>query len=124
MSAGEPSEFSIMPNPLEQPATVHQPFSWLHFSAKHDAGAQFAAMTMDVCNGVGLCLEILHADDMTRLHNNEADPGDEERPAFRSSDIERLLRLALTSTNLLAEAAAANIERANERARLAERSAS
>jgi hypothetical protein len=124
MSTNKSPELVVDPSPLDFYAAAHTPFSWLHFGAEDDRNAQFAALTMDVCCGVDRCLEILHADHMTRLNNRDADPSEEERPAFSPSDGERLLRLALVSTRLLAEAAMAETERANALARRAGAAAS
>ncbi|MDB5911193.1 MAG: hypothetical protein JWP34_5310 [Massilia sp.] len=124
MSARKSPELVADPSPLDFYAAAHTPFSWLHFGAEDDRSAQFAALAVDVCSGVDLCLEILHADHMVRLNNQDADPGEEERPAFSPSDGERLLRLAMVSTRLLAEAAMAATERANALARRAKGAAS
>jgi hypothetical protein len=124
MTTRKPSEPVIVPEPLDINAALHNPFNWLHFGAEDDRSAQFAALTLDVCSGLYLCLEILHADHMTRLNNQDANPGEEERPAFSRSDGERLLRLAMSSAKLLAEVAEARIGCANERARRAEGAAS
>lgn len=100
---------------------AHQPFSWLGQDLKGDASAEFAALTMDVCRGVDLCLEILHADHMVRIVNRDADPGEEKAPAFGLADGERLLRLAMVSARLLSDAAEVQIERASARSRGTER---
>lgn len=89
-------------------AALHQPFSWLHSSLKNDSGAQFIARTRDVCNGVALCLELVHMSDVDRA---TCVP-----PLLSVCDTERLMQLALVSVRMLAESAACEIEALNDRA--------
>ena len=86
------------------PAPLHQPFSWLDESLRIDAGAQFTELTMDICFGLQTCLELIHSN------------GVEPAPLLSHSDADRLLRLAIASTGLLAGVAEDRIEWMNKRA--------
>ena len=89
--------------PHEAPKPLHQPFTWLADRVRLDAGAQFTELTMDICYGLQTCLELVHA--------ASASPS----PVLGHSDADRLLRLAIASTGLLAAAAEDRINWINER---------
>lgn len=93
--------------PAHQPEqeAVHRPFSWLSNESTHDQAAQFMALTMDVCNGVQTCLELVHSGDLTHKMNEDADPGEEVAPTLDRLDRERLLLLANASVRMLADEA-------------------
>lgn len=93
------------------PSAVHKPFSWLPPRCEHDQAAQFVALTMDVCQGIQTCLELVHSDDMNRRINEDADPGEGMQHTLDRGDTERLLRLATASASLLAGAAEMRIQR-------------
>jgi len=86
------------------PKATHKPFSWLADDLKHDQRAQFAATTMDICQGVETCLELVHTSSLER------DSG----PTLNPNDTDRLLRMAMASIRLLGESAEADIEFLNE----------
>jgi hypothetical protein len=100
-----------------EPIAHHQAFSWLHTSRPNDRGAALAATTLDVCQGIALCVEIVHSSDLTRLHNNDADPGEEAVPTLGAYDTDRLLRLAKSAAELMAAYAEDHIEWLNNVAR-------
>ena len=104
-------------NPKPSPDALHEPFSWLHSSLRHDRQAEFATTTYDICQGIGLCIELVHSSDLVRLHNKDADLGEEEVVTLCVSDTERLLRLAKASIGLLADRTEHHIEWLNETAR-------
>lgn len=101
----------------KQPSAHHQPFSWLHTGRPNDRGGALAARTLDVCQGIALCIEIAHSSDLTRLHNDDADPGEAAVPTLGVCDTDRLLRLARASAELLAAHAEDHIEWLNNAAR-------
>lgn len=92
--------------PLPTPAALHKPFSWLLPHAEYDEHAAFYARTMDVCQGIQTCIEAAHMSCMDRDNGTT--------PALDIIDTERLLRLALVSSQMLGEIAAVRIERFNE----------
>lgn len=102
--------------PAHQPEqeAVHRPFSWLPNEGKHDQVAQFMALTMDVCNGIQTCLELVHSGDLTRRLNEDADLGEEVAPTLGRLDRERLLLLATASVRMLAGDAERQIIQANK----------
>jgi hypothetical protein len=85
---------------------THKPFSWLVGDAKDDQGARFAALTMDICQGVGTCLELVHTSSL------DSDDG----PTLGQHDTDRLLRMAVASMRLLSDSAESSIEHMNKRA--------
>ncbi len=85
---------------------THKPFSWLVDGAKDDPHARFAAMTMDICQGVGTCLELVHTSSL------DSDDG----PTLGQHDTDRLLRMAVASMKLLSDSAESTIEYMNKRA--------
>lgn len=99
------------------PATtsaLHAPFSFLHSSLKFDYSAQFVALTMDVAQGLELCLELVGSSTLTRSMNGDADADDQDRPLLDCSDTERLTRFATASAGLLARHAESHIEWLNK----------
>lgn len=106
--------------PAKPPRTsLHEPFSWVDKGGAFDAGAELAAMTMDVCHGIEVCLEIVSACNLEHEFNRDADPGQEELPLLNESDTSRLMRLAMVSARLLSFSAERHIARHNERAQKA-----
>ena len=88
----------------------HKSFSWLLPELQGDHHAQFYAMTVDVCQGIKTCIDLAH------LSNSDRD--DNTLPTLDKRDTESLMRLALSSSHLLAELAARRIDRLNDRANL------
>jgi hypothetical protein len=117
MSALKQGAPAQVESPQAQSEALHRPFSWLHSSFRHDRQAEFVAKTFDICLGIGLCIELVHSSDLVRLHNLDADPGDEDSPILTVSDTERLLQFAQASAELLASKAEQHIEWLNEAAR-------
>ena len=88
--------------PMSEQEAFEKAFSWLpldHQSAKH---VQFRALTVDVCRGIQTCLEVAHF--------RTLDKGVDAAPKLDPIDAERLLRLARSSSQLLAEIAARHRE--------------
>ena len=83
------------------PEAIHKPFTWLHRQVEHDQHAQFYALTLDICQGVRTCLELVQSSDMDRENGTP--------PLLGADDTARLLRLAIVSSSLLADHAEARI---------------
>jgi hypothetical protein len=98
-----------------EPQPIHEPFSWLNKGVANRHEAQFVALTMDVCNGVETCLQLLHSDMLARNRNQWADPGQEDAPLLDKATGERLLLLATAASRMLAERAEAQIDTLNDR---------
>ncbi|MEB0014271.1 hypothetical protein QN379_20995 [Glaciimonas sp. Gout2] len=98
-----------MPPPPE-PEAFHQPFSWLPLHYQTDQCAQFYALTVDVCYGIKTCMELVHV--------SNADRGTDVKPTLDIIDTERLLRLALTSAQMLAETAEHRIDKLDRHVRI------
>jgi hypothetical protein len=110
-----PAYGAIMPNTTTPdttaaPSTValHRPFSWLHSSLDDNANAQFIARTLDVCNGVALCLDLAQMSDVDRATCVQ--------PVLSVCDASYLMLLATASVKMLADSAAGEIESMNSRA--------
>ena len=89
--------------------SVHVPFSWLDPELVGNPNGEFVALTMDICRGVEVCLGLVHSSDLERRFLADADEGDTALPTISSCESEWLLRLALKSTKLLADAAERHI---------------
>lgn len=92
--------------PTPTPEAFHQPFSWLLPHYKTDANAHFFALTKDVCHGIKTCIDVAHFSMMDR--------DTEELPTLDINATERLLRLALRSSQMLGAIAAVNIDGLND----------
>lgn len=101
-----------VPGPAEP---IHQPFSWVAKVAENDQAAQFAALTLDVCHGVTVCLSLIHATDLAV--NSGA--GEDEPPLLGILDKEHLLRLASAATRMLGDRAFERVDTLNDQARQA-----
>jgi len=91
---------------------IHQAPSWVHCQDK-DGGAAFAALTLDVCNGVQTCLQLMQATDIA----NSSLAGDEYPPILGAVDKERLLLLAQAAAHMLSERAWDRVEELNDEGR-------
>lgn len=91
----------------EKKEPMHRPFSWLVDGVKNDQHARFAAMTMDICQGVETCLELVHTSTLDRY---------EDAPILGAGDTDRLLRMAMASIRLLGESAESTIDNINDHA--------
>jgi hypothetical protein len=98
-----------------KPSALHQPFSWLAPHCEHDEGAQFIGLTLDICQGLQVCLDLVHSDDMIRSINADADPGEEVPHTLSSGEVQQLLRMAKGVAGLLAEEAEKRIRWMNGR---------
>jgi hypothetical protein len=114
MSAGQKVDGDAVKSAIN---AVHRPFSWIHASLRYDRQAEFVATTFDICQGISLCLELVHSSDLVRLSNRDADPGEEETPHLDLANTEQLLQLARASARLLADSAERHIEWVNAAAR-------
>ncbi|QRX80848.1 hypothetical protein [Glaciimonas sp. PAMC28666] len=92
----------IKPTPSPIPDALHQSFSWLPDEYKTDPAAQFYAMTKDICHGIQTCVDLAHFSTMDRDNDTI--------PMLNISDTDRLLRLALTSAQMLGDRAADRID--------------
>jgi len=95
---------------------VHQPFSWIDEAARDYPMADFVALTVDVCNGIHTCLEIVNSSSHERTSTADAAPGEEALPAVTVFDAENLLRLSIATTRLLRASAEQHINWINEHA--------
>ena len=84
----------------------HQSFTWLPSHHKNNPVAQFYALTVDVCRGVQTCIDLAHM--------SNSDKGTSDAPTLTILDTERLLRLALTSSHMLADVAERRIDRLDD----------
>ncbi len=85
------------------PRAQHKPFSWISDEAKDFPLADFAALSMDICNGIQTCLELVHDANLER--DFRADGDSEAIPVIDAAKSSYLLRLAMASSHLLAEEA-------------------
>lgn len=95
---------------------LHEPFSWVDGPDK-DGAATFAALTMDVCQGVHTCLQLIHSTDLC----TNSGAGDEDPPVLGSVDKERLLLLATAAMRMLGDRADDRVESFNSQVRKAAR---
>jgi hypothetical protein len=102
--------------PRQEPRALHVPFAWLDATLQHDHQAVFAALTMDVCNGMQTCLQLVHSDLLTRNRNQIADLGQEDAPLLDKAGGERLLLLATAAARMLSERAEEYIDAMHHRA--------
>lgn len=96
---------------LQNPAALHQPYSWLAPHLAQDSAAKFVVSTMDICHGIHACLEMVNSSILARAgntFNSEA-----EAPLLEEIETERLLRFAMASASQLAEAASSRIQLLN-----------
>jgi hypothetical protein len=85
---------------------IHVAFSWLHSSLERDPRAEFVALTLDVCNGVRVCLQVVQQGLIDAQCNH--------RPLMSPNDQERLVLLATRSAEMLARLAEAEIDHLND----------
>ncbi|WUR14709.1 hypothetical protein E7V67_006260 [[Empedobacter] haloabium] len=102
--------------PTAEARPIHQPFSWVPNVGDHDRDAHFAALVLDVCNGVQTCLQLVHTTDLA-LHARSW--GGEDQPLLSNTERERLLLLATASARLLGNRASDSVDLLNDRARTA-----
>ncbi|QRX82634.1 hypothetical protein [Glaciimonas sp. PAMC28666] len=88
--------------PNSDQEAFHTAFSWLPLDHQTEQHAEFYGRTVDICRGIQTCLEVAHFSTLDR--------GTDAMPALNTIDTERLVRLALTSSQMLAEIAARNID--------------
>jgi hypothetical protein len=93
---------------------LHKPFSWVHTDTT-SCGTSFIESVVDMCAGLQTCLQLVHSTDL-ELHARSMDD-DEAMPILGTVDRERLLRLAIAVTGVLAEGAYQEIEWINDQAR-------
>ena len=101
-------EFNSSSSPKPPIEALYKPFSWLTPNLKGDREAEFYALTVDICQGIKTCINLAH------LSNTDRD--DNTMPTLNILDTETLMRLALSSSHLLSELAAARIDKMNDRA--------
>lgn len=98
-------------------APIHRAFSWLEGTAADSRDAQFAALALDVCNGLQTCLGLVHAADQSTGPDADAD----SPPILDAVDKERLLLLAGAAVRMLGDRAAGRVEKLNDQAAKASR---
>ena len=86
-----------------EPEAFHQPFSWLPLHHQTNQCAQFYALTVDVCCGINTCIDLVQV--------SNADRGTDVKPTLDIISTERLLRLALTSAQMLGHLAEHRIDK-------------
>jgi len=91
---------------------IHRAFSWLEGAAADSQDAQFAALALDVCNGLQTCLGLAHAADQSSGPDADAD----FPPILGAVDKERLLLLAGAAVRMLGDRAAGRVEKLNDHA--------
>jgi hypothetical protein len=89
---------------------LHEAFSWVEKGVVDVHGADFAALTLNVCHGVQTCLELMHKTDISV--NSGA--GDEDPPILGTIDKERLLLLATAAVRMLGDRAEERVESLNK----------
>lgn len=94
--------------------SAFQEFSWLHGDLRHDHAAAFAARMKDLGFGVHKCLQLIEASDLDRAHCT-GDDDDSYAPLLDSFDTGVLLRLALTTAQIIGEQADRFLVQAQER---------
>lgn len=97
----------------EQVKPIHQPQSWVETFAQDDDNAHFAALTLDVCNGVKTCMQLIHSTDLAV--NSGA--GGEDPPILGVLEKEHLVLLASAAVRMLGDRAFAHVGKLNDRAR-------
>ena len=91
------------PSSSTEPTSLHQPFSWLPEHHQSNECAQFFALTKDISQGIQTCVDLAHFSTMDR--------DSDTIPMLNIADTERLLRMAVTSAQMLAQIAATHIDR-------------
>ena len=82
---------------------VHQPFSWIDDAARDYPSADFVSLTIDVCNGVHTCLEIIEASDPECGCPSDPDADEAELPVVSAHHTGILRRFCIAATRLLRE---------------------
>lgn len=91
---------------------LHEAFSWVETGVADVHGAEFAALTMDVCRGIETCLQMMHKTDISVLSG----AGDEDPPVLGTVDKERLLLLASAAARMLGDRADERVDSMNKQA--------
>src|SRR5438445_13658498 len=89
---------------------VHQPFTWLADEVADYPMADFLELTMDICDGVHCCLEIVYLSDLIRSENDDRIAENVELPAVNANDAAKLQRLAIGAIRMLRNSAARKID--------------
>ena len=92
----------------------HQPFSWIDDAARDYPSADFISLTIDVCNGVHTCLEIIEASDPECRCPSDPDADEAELPVVSAHHTGILRRFCIAATRLLREHADQKINWINE----------
>lgn len=90
-----------------RPDPIHQPFSWVPDPS--DREGEFVALTLDVCNGLQTCLQLIHSTDMAIVAGDES-------PILDSVDRGNLFLLATAAARMLSVRAYQRVDWLNEQA--------
>ena len=91
----------------------YTPFSWLIDSQSENPAGQFFALTKDVAQGVQTCLELVYSSVLDRQININTPINGDSLPVLNIADTESLLRLAIASASMLANAAGDRVDGVN-----------
>ena len=92
----------------------HQPFSWIDDAARTYPAAEFFALTVDVCNGIYTCLEIIEASDPECRCDADPDADETELPVVSPYHAGILRRFSIAAIRLLREHADQQVTWINE----------
>ncbi|MDY7576010.1 hypothetical protein [Actimicrobium sp. CCI2.3] len=77
-----------------EPKAIYQRFTFLHDAIQHNTEAMFAEKTMNICQGISTCIDL--------IHSSETDRDNGTPPILGANAIDRLLRFVVASADMLA----------------------
>jgi hypothetical protein len=95
-------------------SAAYTPSTPLAPAQRNDYMAEFAALTLDVCQGLQTCLGIVHKASVDHWDNDDMEPGHETQPLLSQFDAEQLSRFAIASVGMLARTAQDRIDWLNK----------
>ena len=95
--------------------SAFQEFSWLHGDLRNDRAAVFAARMKDLGYGVHKCLQLIETSDLDRAHGASDDDGNSYAPLLDAYDTGVLMRLAVTTAQIIGEQAEEFLDQAHKR---------
>jgi hypothetical protein len=90
----------------QAPEAIYQRFTFLHDGIQHNADAMFVEKTMDICQGISTCMNLIHSSDLGRSSGTA--------PILDPNATDSLLRFVMASADMLTGDAEAIIEHMNE----------